>query len=403
MELKIISAKGRILLRAVIILLFVLVHFALYFGPSLYTGEEAGQGTYSGEGFKLELKGAIVSRVRCDNIQIKAVALYPRIKVIIPKKIQGRRLFFEIDNVGSVEALEDSLFKNFKKLKNGVRFALDISEQGEFIIALPSDDSTKFNFAVMGDSRGSASPFANGRGAYFVFRRILNRAASNNAIFSVDLGDIVNSGRVYQYRILNSGLSKLKNMVFLGVAGNHDLMHNGRRLWNILFGPSYYSFEHNGWRFIALDNNADDFGEEQFKWLEEELKKTTPGKFFIFMHKPLFDPRPGNDYVMSNILQRHRLLKFFDSSLPAAVFASHIHGYNYAKRGGTEYFITGGAGAHLRMENAFYHFINVEIDNGKVKYSTVKVSNFPDFRWLVYFAFNVLILAGIIIATKSER
>ncbi|MBU3955574.1 hypothetical protein KJ633_03855, partial [bacterium] len=64
---------------------------------------------------------------------------------------------------------------------------------------------------------------------------------------------------------------------------------------------------------------------------------------------------------------------------------------------GIDYFVTGGAGARLRMENAFYHYINVEIENGSVKYSTVKVSNLPDFRWLAYFSVNALILAGVFI------
>ncbi|MBA3066847.1 hypothetical protein FP828_10195, partial [bacterium] len=275
MKVKFVSDKGGILLRLLFIAAFFSLHAYLYFGSPLYKGEEAGKAAYSGDGFKLNLTGAVISRAQGDKIKIKAFALHPEIKIIVPENIPQRQIFFEIDNIGSHRAPLSSFLKNFKKLKNGVSFSLDVHVQGEFTVALPKNDSAKFNFAVMGDSRGSASPFANHRGAFFVFRRIITQAARTNPLFAMDLGDLVNSGKYYQYRILNSALRSMKNMVFLGVVGNHDLKNSGRRFWNILFGPPYYSFEHNGWRFIAVDNNAEDFGEEQFQWLEAELTRSS--------------------------------------------------------------------------------------------------------------------------------
>lgn len=61
---------------------------------------------------------------------------------------------------------------------------------------------------------------------------------------------------------------------------------------NLKLPARYYSFEKNGWKFIALDSINGEEGyqldEEQFKWLETELTKspsTTP--VCIFNHVPI--------------------------------------------------------------------------------------------------------------------
>lgn len=92
------------------------------------------------------------------------------------------------------------------------------------------------------------------------------------------------------------------------VLGNHDIWWNEANKGQSVYGKQYsmdklhlskpyYSFEKNGWKFIMLDSvhlDIDDtwyigkLGDEQFAWLENELKKTdekTP--VLVLSHIPI--------------------------------------------------------------------------------------------------------------------
>ena len=110
--------------------------------------------------------------------------------------------------------------------------------------------------------------------------------------------------------------------------GNHDYdvpdvsRQNSHELFRRKFGlKPYYSVEHQGWKFIHLNNflgetwnpaspqydrGKGSFGEEQLNWFEAELAAHKPS--FVFVHYPLqIDvPTERADYGIYGILKKNR-------------------------------------------------------------------------------------------------
>jgi hypothetical protein len=80
------------------------------------------------------------------------------------------------------------------------------------------------------------------------------------------------------------------------VPGEHDAGLDGGQLYREFLKDTYYSFDHRGVHFVALDNVSralPEIGPEQLAWLKKDLArfpKTAP--IVVFTHRPLFDLKP---------------------------------------------------------------------------------------------------------------
>src|SRR5260221_1795629 len=96
--------------------------------------------------------------------------------------------------------------------------------------------------------------------------------------------------RLAEFRDIVKGL-KNKNVRFL--AGEHDAALDNGQAWKEFFGPSYYSFDHKGEHFIALDNASDPaarIGEQQLAWLNSDLpKQSAHARIVGFADRPLLE------------------------------------------------------------------------------------------------------------------
>lgn len=110
------------------------------------------------------------------------------------------------------------------------------------------------------------------------------------------------------------------------VAGEHDAGLDNGALYRELFGDSYYSFDHRGVHFIALDNVSrakPEVGVEQLTWLKKDLtrfEKTAP--IVVFTHRPLFDLRPDWEWFTSDGDDVMNVLSAYDN---VTVLYGHIH------------------------------------------------------------------------------
>jgi 3',5'-cyclic AMP phosphodiesterase CpdA len=110
------------------------------------------------------------------------------------------------------------------------------------------------------------------------------------------------------------------------VAGEHDAGLDNGALYREFFGSSYYSFDHRGVHFVALDNVSrakPEVGTEQLEWLKKDLArfpKTAP--IVVFTHRPLFDLRPDWEWFTSDGDDVMNVLSAYDN---VTVLYGHIH------------------------------------------------------------------------------
>jgi 3',5'-cyclic AMP phosphodiesterase CpdA len=110
------------------------------------------------------------------------------------------------------------------------------------------------------------------------------------------------------------------------VPGEHDAGLDSGALYREFFGASYYSFDHRGVHFVALDNVSrakPEIGTEQLAWLKKDLarfSKTTP--IVVFTHRPLFDLRPDWEWFTSDGDDVMNALSNYDN---VTVLYGHIH------------------------------------------------------------------------------
>jgi len=121
-------------------------------------------------------------------------------------------------------------------------------------------------------------------------------------------------------------VSKLNNRNVRFMPGEHDASLDNGQAWKEFFGASYYSFDHKGVHFIAIDNVSDPaarIGEAQLAWLRADLdKQGKDAPIVVLTHRPLFDLMPQWDWATKDGAQAISLLMPYRN---VTVFYGHIH------------------------------------------------------------------------------
>jgi hypothetical protein len=206
-----------------------------------------------------------------------------------------------------------------------------------------------FRFVVMGDSRSNPE----------VFAALLKLAAGFPKFdFSVDNGDIVPGGMPEEYAFFYNQIKDV-TWPFLVVEGNHELGPSGGKLYEDLFGPTDYYFDHGGFRFVGLDNSRGVVTPTQLQWLREAL--TTDLRKVVFFHVPPAVIEKWAYHAFSSGAQE--LVDLLAEKKVERAYVGHIHGFGVADYKGVRYVLSGGAGAGLHEQIApgnFHHIILVE-------------------------------------------
>ncbi|MGK7392074.1 MAG: metallophosphoesterase family protein [Candidatus Cyclobacteriaceae bacterium M2_1C_046] len=158
--------------------------------------------------------------------------------------------------------------------------------------------------------------------------------------FAVLAGDITDFGLNTEYKWINEIISAL-NMPYVTVIGNHDLVANGQKIYEKMYGPLNFSFDLPGHKFIALNTNSREFGFNgrvpDLDWLERKLDSNPENKKIIVVsHIPPysvdFDENLEEDYASKLARNGHVLASL------------HAHDHSYEKGeyydDGIYYFIT---------------------------------------------------------------
>ncbi len=205
-----------------------------------------------------------------------------------------------------------------------------------------------------------------------------------------------------QWDVWNKILSEENKLPIYHCIGNHDIWGWQVKDETIKTDPLYekswvvqqhkmthrfYSFDKNNWHFIVLDSTQENNGgyisrldEEQFTWLENELKNTPTEKFIcIVSHIPIIsfcsamffdDMLPNGDWKLSRALlhtDARRIKKLFKQFSNIKVCLSgHIHLQDEVEYLGIKYYCNGAIsgnwwkGAFQEFEPAYaiFYFYN---------------------------------------------
>ena len=137
--------------------------------------------------------------------------------------------------------------------------------------------------------------------------------------------------RMAEFRDIVGDL-KVKDVRFM--PGEHDASLDRGEAYQEFFGKLYYSFDHKGVHFIALDNVSDpgaSLGETQLKWLAQHLKQLGRDEpIVVLTHRPLFDLYPQWDWATRDGAAAIELLMPHKN---VTVFYGHIHQEHHHQTG----------------------------------------------------------------------
>lgn len=99
----------------------------------------------------------------------------------------------------------------------------------------------------------------------------------NDVDFVVISGDLTEHGLNDEFRGIAEIFNRL-DVPYLTVVGNHDLVYNGQKIYELMFGPLNYSFTYKRMRFIMLNTNGREFEFNgtvpDIPWLNQQLSDT---------------------------------------------------------------------------------------------------------------------------------
>ncbi|MBR0531882.1 MAG: metallophosphoesterase [Bacteroidales bacterium] len=155
--------------------------------------------------------------------------------------------------------------------------------------------------------------------------------------FTVVTGDLVNDvDDPLQDELFRKGIARLDIPYYL-LPGNHDYRNDWtekiKNDYVALRGYDRFSFTKNGCAFIGIDSNrikakASEAENEQWAWLEGELKKAKKAKYtFLFLHCPIFkkDIDEPEDYENFPMESRRKYIDLLKEYGVDAVLAGHTH------------------------------------------------------------------------------
>jgi predicted phosphodiesterase len=250
-------------------------------------------------------------------------------------------------------------------------------------------EDTPFAFAVISDTQGNPT----------VSKQIAELAWGQRPNFTLHIGDLVSTGRNHDHWLEHffPGMRPLINYVpFYPVLGNHE--QNARYYYNYVSLPDpeyYYTFEFGNTQFFMLDTNQKvDPDSTQYRWLEEELKRSQSRWKIVCHHHPPFSS-DENDY--GNLwktnqgtlgdLRARQLVPLYEEYGVDIVWNGHIHSYERTwpirsetavEEGAPFYMITGGGGGGLEtaaptrpyFQNNVrhgHHYVMVHINGGTLE------------------------------------
>lgn len=209
----------------------------------------------------------------------------------------------------------------------------------------------------------------------------------SDLVFVIGLGDYTNVGTLNELKLAKAEFDKANLRYFL-VAGDHDLWDSRDKgmeadaNFKQVFGPTFQSFEYQGFKFLLLDNadNYLGFSNTQLDWINSQLEK---GKnegikgIFVFIPIPLY--HPSSDHYMGKTdsslkQQAQAMILQLKTAGVKKVFAGDIHYFSEYEEPITRLpMMTVGAVATDRNPQAPRYAVVTVYNDGSVRVDDVEI------------------------------
>lgn len=178
--------------------------------------------------------------------------------------------------------------------------------------------------------------------------------SSPNVSFVMFTGDLIDKPFEKELSAFLPHTQKL-NVPWYFAFGNHDTMVGGYLTPKVYmelvnkynksykFEKSYYSFvPQKGYKVIVLDSIIREkltangrIGDEQLKWLDNELATSKNDTVLIFMHVPVIEPYNSPNHRLLDADKMEEILNKYKN--PIGVFQGHYHGAKITQKGNILY------------------------------------------------------------------
>ncbi|MFO7818953.1 MAG: glycosyltransferase [Halanaerobacter sp.] len=228
-----------------------------------------------------------------------------------------------------------------------------------------------FSFVVLGNIKNSITIFD---------KKILSEIDSEEIDFIISTGNnVVDSGEG-KYRVLYKTLSNLE-VPFITAVGENEVKEEGYKNYYKYFGPFYFSFQIDDSSFIFLDTTGHSPKPWQKTWLKKELKNSSLySKRFVIMNKPPLEV--DVDYLLDEegkYIQEEKERNYYRTTFSeydvTSVFSSNLEIYEKNKIDKVPYFISGGAGGTMILDNprSFYHYLRIDVTEEGIEHEVKRV------------------------------
>lgn len=183
--------------------------------------------------------------------------------------------------------------------------------------------------------------------------------ARNDIDFVILNGDISDFGLLQEFNGIFKIYDRLK-VPYISVIGNHDLVANGRAVYEKMFGPLNFTFNYAGVKFVCHDTNGREYDFDgstpNLNWLKTNLKlEAGLINSVAISHVPPtdgdFDPKLVNPYI-----------DLFNQT-PGLLASIHSH-----QHGQLQTYYKNGTGIPFFITNAIVNqaYTLVDIKNGQI-------------------------------------
>ena len=214
-----------------------------------------------------------------------------------------------------------------------------------------------------------------------VFYRIVDETKTINPFAVIGTGDHTGAGTRQQIDEFVETMAGLENVWVC--LGNHDLHADELSYWEERVAPEYYKVDDiPGWRIVFTNSEEENL--VMLQWATENMLKNTDRELVLVIHRPLY-PDVGHNLWERGSQVFQTILQLIQEYHVRLVLQGHWHGYAAMNQSGTEYVITGGAGAPLYYNpssvpgavvvTGMYHYLILTLyPNGTYSYKPVYAS-----------------------------